>query len=51
MGCDVIIPILFGFCACMAWVIGYFFVYKQNQAERKYEEKMKKINSIGNGYF
>lgn len=49
--CDLTVPIMWLFGLCIAWVILYFFVHKQNQAERQYEEQMKKINSIGNGYF
>jgi hypothetical protein len=49
--CNIITPILWGFCILIAWVIGYFFVYKQNQADRDYEKKMKELGYIGNGWF
>ncbi len=28
-----------------AWIIWYFFVYKQEQANKEYERKMKELNN------
>ena len=43
--------ILVLFVLAIVWVIGYFFVYKQNQADKEYENKMKALGYIGNGWF
>ena len=49
--CNLLIPLLVLFVLAMAWVVGYFFVYKQNQADKEYEKKMKALGYIGNGWF
>lgn len=46
-----IIPVLVLFVCAILFIIGYFFIYKQNEADKKYEETMKKIGYIGNGWF
>ena len=39
------------FAGIMALVVVYFFVHLPAQADKKYEEQMKKIGYIGNGWF
>lgn len=48
--CNIVLPlILFSFA--ILYIIAYFFIYKQNKADKEYEEKMKKIGYVGNGWF
>ncbi len=35
--------ILFLYVVCIAWIIYYFFIDKQNKADREYDEKIRKI--------
>jgi preprotein translocase subunit YajC len=48
---EVALYVLVIFAIANAWVVYYFFVYKQNQTDQEHKEKMKKIDSIGSGYF
>lgn len=48
--CNITFPLIL-FVFAIVYIIGYFFVYKQNEADKKYKEKMKKIGYIGNGWF
>ena len=52
MNCDpIVLIILVGFVLAITWVVTYFFVYKQNQADLRYNNSMEKINRIGKGWF
>lgn len=44
---DVAIWVMFTFSMLQAGIVYYFFIYKNKQADREYQRKMKELDGLG----